>query len=194
MSSQTNILPNGDFKAEITLAGGTGKTTVQSPANVNIADGVITVEVVWSSPNYDLMIVDDKEYKPVSNKDGSVFMIRIPSLDTPLNVQAETVAMSAPHLIDYTITVSGAEILSKQNESNPFETMTSEQIESWINSALNESYDTSGMSQVVISAVVGGGAKSSGGGLPTIAIIGISAALGAAVAWAVVTVWKKFKK
>lgn len=190
MEDQTISLPEGDFKAEITLAGGTGKTTVQSPANINIADGVITAEIVWSSPNYDLMIVDGKEYKPVSNKDGSVFMIRIPSFDTPLNVQAETVAMSTPHLIDYTITVSGTGIIKNQNHTS----LTSEQWESMVNSFFNESNVTTGSGTVVYSAVVGGDPKPSGGSLPTIAVIGISAAIGAAVAYAGVTLWNKFKK
>ena len=119
MENQTNILPDGEFKAEITITGGTGRTTVKSPANVSIEDGVITAEIIWSSPNYDLMIVGDKEYKPVlTDENSSVFMIIVPYLDTPLNIKAETVAMSTPHLIDYTITVSGAEILKNQNESS----------------------------------------------------------------------------
>lgn len=189
MSSQTISLPEGDFKAEITLAGGTGRTTVQSPANINIADGVITAEIVWSSPNYDLMIVGEKEYKPVSNDGGSVFMIRIPSLDEPLEVKAQTVAMSTPHLIDYTITVSGAEILKDQSTA----TWTSEQWESWAQSVMNDSTQTSDTVYTVFSGTVAE-TPGSGGGLPTIAVIGISAAVGAAAAYAGVTVWKKFKK
>lgn len=176
MEDQTNVLPEGEFKAEITLSGGTGRTTVKSPANVSIEDDVIIAEIIWSSPYYDLMIIGDKEYKPVLNdENSSVFMLPIPYLDTPLNIKAETVAMSTPHLIDYTITVSGEEILKDQSNVDTITGFTSKVHIGTGSSAVNADPKTSG-------------------GLPPLAIIGISAALGAAVAYAGVTVWNKSKK
>ncbi len=211
----TNLLPDGDFKAELTLAGGTGRTTVRSPADVHIENGVITAKIVWSSPYYDLMIVDGKEYKPLSNDGNSVFEVEIPALDSPLAVQAETVAMSTPHLIDYTITVSGAEILKNEETSSSgssasesslssegasslenssdsgSSSYTSEELSSMLESMLAKSGDGSVVTGV--SATVVSPEKTDNSGVPALAVIGISAALGAAVAFVAVTVGKKKK-
>lgn len=193
-----NLPIDGDYQAEITLGGGTGRTTIQSPANVHVEDGVITAEIVWSSPNYDLMVVGDKEYKPISNDGRSVFMVEIPSLDTPLDIKAETVAMSAPHMIEYTITVSGREILQNENTSSSdslldFSGMTSEEISSIIDSYLSQPYSGTGSNQTIFSATVADpdNNKSS---IPPLAVIGISAALGAAVAFVAVNLRKNKKK
>lgn len=105
-----NSLPNGDFKAEITLSGGTGRTTIQSPADIHIENGTITAELIWSSPNYDFMEVGGVGYTPTSNDGSSVFSVVIPALDTELPIKAETVAMSAPHMIEYTLLVSCEEL------------------------------------------------------------------------------------
>lgn len=188
-----NLFPEGDFQTEIMLEGGTGRTTIQSPARVRIENDVITAEIVWSSPNYDLMIVGDKEYTPLSNENGqSVFMVEIPSLDVPLEIKAETVAMSAPHLIDYTITVSGREILNSESESISSESrsLTSEELSSMLDSIMSHE-PVSGGPQAVYSATVVG---NNGGGIPPLAVVGISAALGAAVAYVAVTIGKKKKK
>ena len=188
-----NLLTNGDHKAEITLEGGTGRSTIQSPANVHVEDGVITAEIVWSSSSYDLMIVDGKEYKPISNDNGqSVFMVEIPSLDTPLEIKAETVAMSAPHMIDYTITVSGKEILTNESASfASYPSLTQEELASWVDSLMSANSYVVG-DQIVYSATVAA-IGSNGGGFPAVATVGISAALGAIVAFVAVTIGKKKK-
>ena len=179
-------LIDGEYKAEITLGGGTGRTTIQSPANVYVENGVITAEIIWSSPNYDLMIVDGKEYKPISNDGRSVFLAEFPAADVPVEIKAETVAMSTPHMIDYTITISGTEF--KTNATSE----TSEDLSSRLESLLTQS----GTGSVAggVSFVAGGSPQSKGGSIPTIAVVGISAALGAALAYAAVTIGKKNKK
>ena len=193
-----NLPISGEFKAEITLEGGTGRTTVQSPADISVENGVITAEIVWSSPNYDLMIVGDKEYKPISNENGqSVFIVEIPSLDTPLDIKAETVAMSAPHIIEYTITVSCEELRSESastSESSGSKSLTEEEAWSIVQSMMSDEISGSGSEQVFYSATVGDSETKSGGGIPPLAVVGISAALGAAVAYVAVTLGKKKKK
>ena len=86
------------------LEGGSGRASVESPAEVRAEDGAYTALIRWSSANYDYMVVDGVTYYPVSTEDGSVFEIPIPGLECVLPVQADTVAMSQPHLIDYTLT------------------------------------------------------------------------------------------
>ena len=61
-------LEDGTYETEVTLTGGTGKATVESPAKVEIKDKEATATIIWSSPNYDYMIVDGEKYDPV-NKD-----------------------------------------------------------------------------------------------------------------------------
>ncbi len=96
-------LEDGTYETEVTLTGGTGKATVESPAKVEIKDKEATATIVWSSPNYDYMIVDGEKYEPV-NKDGnSVFEIPVSIFDAEMEVTADTVAMSTPHEIDYTL-------------------------------------------------------------------------------------------
>lgn len=183
-------LPEGDFKAEITLSGGTGRTTIQSPANVHVENGVITAEIVWSSPNYDLMVVDGKEYKPDSMEGGSRFTVEIPSLDTPLDIQAETVAMTAPHMIDYTITVSSKEILTGDSAGSEYQSADLSSLLESITARL-ESASGTGSSITVFSAVVSAPEKTSD--FPPIVIVAISAVLGVAIAFTAITIGKKKK-
>ena len=96
-------LEDGTYETEVTLTGGTGKATVESPAKVEIKDKEATATIIWSSPNYDYMIVDGEKYEPV-NKDGnSTFEIPVSVFDAEMEVTADTVAMSTPHQIDYTL-------------------------------------------------------------------------------------------
>ena len=91
---------------------------MDSPAKVVIKDGKITATVVWSSPNYDYMIVDGQKYMPVNTDGNSVFEIPV-KLDTPMQVIGDTVAMSKPHEIEYTLTFhsdSATEVLGEDGE------------------------------------------------------------------------------
>jgi len=101
--ADTANLSNGDYQIAVTLEGGSGKATVDSPAKLMVQDGAMTAVIVWSSPNYDLMIVDGTEYYPVPRAGNSTFEIPVSALDVDLPIQAETTAMSEPHMIDYTL-------------------------------------------------------------------------------------------
>ena len=94
---------DGTYTVEITMTGGSGKAYINSPVTVTVTDGEMIATLEWSSPNYDMMIVDGKEFLPVNESGNSVFEIPVYTLDEPLSVQAETLAMSEPHLIDYVI-------------------------------------------------------------------------------------------
>ena len=86
---------------EVTLSGGSGKASVQSPANITVRGGSATAEIVWSSDKYDFMVVNGVTYTPVSLDPGATFLIPVGAFDFALPVQADTIAMSTPHLIDY---------------------------------------------------------------------------------------------
>ena len=97
---------DGSYTCEVTLEGGSGRATVDSPADLTVADGKMTATIVWSSPNYDYMIVDGEKYLPTNTEGNSTFEIPVSALGTPLSVVADTVAMSTPHEIEYTLTFS----------------------------------------------------------------------------------------
>lgn len=107
VSDPQPMTADGAYTMEVTMTGGTGKASVASPAKVTVKDGAYTAELVWSSPNYDYMIVDDVRYEPVTTDPTSVFEIPIVP-DTEMTVSADTVAMSQPHLIEYTLCFDGS--------------------------------------------------------------------------------------
>ena len=95
---------DGEYNVNVVLEGGSGRATVDSPAALTVADGKMTATLVWSSPNYDYMIVDGEKYLPTNTEGNSTFVIPVAALGTPLSVTADTVAMSTPHEIEYTLT------------------------------------------------------------------------------------------
>ncbi len=95
---------DGEYSVNVTLEGGSGRATVESPAALTVADGKMTAVILWSSPNYDYMIVDGEKYLPTNTEGNSTFEIPVSALGTPLTVTADTVAMSTPHEIEYTLT------------------------------------------------------------------------------------------
>lgn len=103
-------IEDGEHTAELTLSGGTGKATVESPATIRMDDGKCTAVITWSSPHYDYMIVDGQRYEPVNTDGNSVFEIPVPYFDKPMEVIADTTAMSEPHEIEYTLTFDSASV------------------------------------------------------------------------------------
>ena len=101
---------DGTYTCDVTLEGGSGRATVESPAALTVADGKMTATIVWSSPNYDYMIVDGEKYLPTTPEGNSTFEIPVSALDTALDVTADTVAMSTPHEIEYTLTFDSASL------------------------------------------------------------------------------------
>ena len=109
VSAATDIA-DGEHTVEVALEGGTGKASVDSPAVIRKNGDEIIAVITWSSPYYDYMIVDGQKYEPVNTEGNSVFEIPVPTLDSPLEVIADTTAMSEPHEIEYTITFDPASI------------------------------------------------------------------------------------
>jgi hypothetical protein len=50
------------------------------------------------------MIVDGEKYLPVNTEEDSVFEIPVSAFDEPISVIGDTVAMSKPHEIEYSLT------------------------------------------------------------------------------------------
>ena len=76
---------------------------MDSPAKVVIKDGKITATVVWSSPNYDYMLVDGTKYLNENKGGNSTLTIPVSGFDCDIAVVGDIFAMSTPHEIEYTL-------------------------------------------------------------------------------------------
>ena len=112
MSDEAAETPaDGTYTCDVTLEGGSGRATVDSPATLTVADGKMTATIVWSSPNYDYMLVDGEKYLPTNTEGNSTFEIPVAALDTALDVVGDTVAMSTPHEVEYTLTFDSSSLI-----------------------------------------------------------------------------------
>lgn len=96
-------LEDGNYTIETSLKGGSGRASIESPTPLKVEQGDIKVTITWSSPYYDYMQIGEEYYYPVNTEGNSEFEIPVNSLEEDLSVKAETLAMSKPHVISYTI-------------------------------------------------------------------------------------------
>ena len=107
-------LEDGEYSIQVDLEGGSAKASVSSPTLMLVKNGRMYAELQWSSSNYDYMIVDGEKFQNESEEGrNSVFTIPVTALDDKMEVIADTLAMGAPHEIDYTLTFYEASIGSK---------------------------------------------------------------------------------
>ena len=113
-------LADGIYHVEVTLSGGSGKASVTSPAKVTVTDGMATAELIWSSANYDYMLVNGQKYLPANTEGNSTFSIPVLCFDREMPVTADTTAMGNPHEVQYTLVFSqesAAPLGSKEENS-----------------------------------------------------------------------------
>ena len=55
-------LADGTYEVEVTLTGGSGKASVASPAKITVSDEKIQATIIFSSANYDYVLVDGEKY------------------------------------------------------------------------------------------------------------------------------------
>lgn len=103
-SGESKTLEDGEYKANLTMEGGTGKASIASPVKITVKDGKYTATLVWSSTHYDYMIVGEEKYlNEAESGQNSTFTIPIEGLPCDMTVIADTTAMSVPHEIEYTL-------------------------------------------------------------------------------------------
>ena len=97
-------LADGEYTVEVTMEGGSGRASVQSPTELLVENGQAAAKIVWSSSHYDYMKVGEEKYLPVNTEGNSTFEIPVEVFDEPMSVIGDTTAMSVPHEIEYTLT------------------------------------------------------------------------------------------
>lgn len=103
-------LEDGAYLVDVTMEGGSGRSSIQSPVTLTVKDGEMTATIVWGSPFYDYMVVGGEKYLPVNTEGDSTFEIPVDGLDYKMPVTGDTVAMSIPHEIDYTLYFDSASV------------------------------------------------------------------------------------
>lgn len=101
---QKDALTDGTYAIDVSLEGGSGRATIESPSILTINGDAMSARVRWSSPHYDYMIVGDDKYLPVNTEGNSEFEIPVEALDTAISIIGDTTAMSVPHEVEYEIT------------------------------------------------------------------------------------------
>jgi len=95
-------LTDGTYTVAVALSGGSGRASVESPASITVQGDKMTATIVWSSPFYEYMLIDGVQYEPSQTEGNSTFEIPI-VLDEDMAISASTIAMSEPHLVEYTL-------------------------------------------------------------------------------------------
>lgn len=110
-----SLLPEyGSYTAQVTLTGGTGRASIQSPAALRCTNGQFFAVIVWSSSSFGYMKVNGVRYELTSGPgNNSAFEIPAAQFDQPFSVIANTVAMSEPHEVEYTLTFDSATLIKQ---------------------------------------------------------------------------------
>lgn len=113
-------LSDGEYLVAVTLHGGSGRVEIASPVQLTVANGIQNATIIWDSPYYEFMTVDGVTYSPleeISAAETTAFCIPI-QLDTEMQVSAQTIAMSQPHEITYSLYFDSATLQPLHGEEN----------------------------------------------------------------------------
>lgn len=109
-------LEDGEYAIEVEMLGGSGKAGVSSPTLLIVEDARAYARLIWSSSNYDYMLVDGVKYENEAEEGtNSTFTVPILAMDKPFEVVGDTLAMGTPHEVHYDITFFSASIDSKSS-------------------------------------------------------------------------------
>ena len=100
----TSCSKQEDTSIDILFEGGSGKAYVESPVKVEKRAGKLYATLVFSSSNYDYVLVNGEKYDNENPGGSSTFTVPVESLDEPFIFKGDTLAMSKPHEIEYKIT------------------------------------------------------------------------------------------
>ena len=96
-------LEDGSYTVAVRLEGGSGRAAVETPAALRIEDGKAFAVITWGSSNYDYMKVEGEKLDLINTGGNSSFEIPVRVFDRKMPVIADTIAMSEPHEVEYTL-------------------------------------------------------------------------------------------
>ena len=71
--AESAALEDGEYRVDVTLEGGSGRSGILSPAVLLVRDGQPYVRIEWDSSHYDYMKVGDETYLPVNEEQQWMF-------------------------------------------------------------------------------------------------------------------------
>ncbi|MBR7041260.1 MAG: ABC transporter substrate-binding protein [Clostridia bacterium] len=89
---------------EFVFEGGTGRVTISCP-EITVKDGEAEAKLVFSSKNYTNVRMGEANYPAEVTDEGAVFTVPV-RVNRAFAIYATTVAMSAPHEIEYRIYIA----------------------------------------------------------------------------------------
>ncbi len=104
---------DGEYAVDVAMTGGSGKAAIVSPTALYVRDGCAYAQLVWSSENYDYMVVDGEKLFNENEGGYSTFTVPVTVFDEEMEVIADTTAMGVPHEITYRLTFYADSIASK---------------------------------------------------------------------------------
>lgn len=96
-------LKDGNYTIDVTLKNASGKTAIESPANMHVENGRALVTIIWSSSNYDYIKWQEQTYYTRNLEGNSTFEIPLSVLDWDMPVVANTTALGTPQELNYTL-------------------------------------------------------------------------------------------
>ena len=66
--SGCGVISDGEYTASVVMTGGSGKAYIESPCTVTVNGKEVIAHIVWSSPNYDYMIVNGEKLLTVNTE------------------------------------------------------------------------------------------------------------------------------
>lgn len=116
-SSKDGFLKDGTYNVQVSLEGGSGRSKLNNPNLLFVENGKCSIKLVWSSKNYDYMIVDGSKYFNENAGGDSTFTFPVSDISKSINIIADTVAMSVPHEVEYVLSF---EVLSSVSNDVDF--------------------------------------------------------------------------
>lgn len=101
-------IADGTYQFDGVLEGGTGRASFDGPLTLKVSGGAGALTFTMSSENYDYVIVNGQKYLPVNDSGNSTFTVPIDKVNCDFAFTGDTVAMSTPHEIDYTVRIDAA--------------------------------------------------------------------------------------
>lgn len=179
---------DGTYDVAVSMTGGTNRVSIVSPAKLIVSGGKMKAKVVLSSKNYTYMKVNGVEYDNEQPGSNSKFTIPVSALDTPISVEAETVAMSEAHVIAYKLTFASSSL-----PASAFKEETAAPSKSAAQSTAPSSSQAPSSSAVESSSSVEAKEEAKSEGVPVAVWIGIGAVVVIGIVAAVVVMNNKKK-
>lgn len=105
-------LEDGVYTVEATLEG--GKTALENPVTLTVADGECLADIVFSTKKIDYVLVDGEKYLPKDTEGNAAFTIPVSAFDRKLAITLDSTAIKPATEVQYTVAFDSATIAAEE--------------------------------------------------------------------------------